>query len=106
MIRKSKATYEQGALRLAEPLPLADGTPVEVTVIASETDRGRLQETDESSWDALTELLAECATDTGIADLASQHDYYLYGIPKTIRDADRTSRNHPENIVHSSPKGL
>jgi predicted DNA-binding antitoxin AbrB/MazE fold protein len=82
MIRKTKAIYEQGALRLAEPLPLADGTPVEVTVIASETDRGRLQETDESSWDALTQLIAECAIDTGIPDFARNHDRYLYGRPR------------------------
>lgn len=31
---------------------------------------------------SLEDLIAECQVDTGIADLASQHDHYLYGKPK------------------------
>ena len=31
---------------------------------------------------SLEELIAECAVDTGISDLAEQHDHYLYGRPK------------------------
>ena len=30
----------------------------------------------------LEALIAECEVDTGISDLASQHDHYLYGKPK------------------------
>lgn len=30
----------------------------------------------------LEDLIAECQMDTGIADLASQHDTYLYGKPR------------------------
>ena len=86
MIRKTKAIYEQGTLRLAEPLPLADGTSVEVTGIATETDRRRVQNMDESSWDALTELIVECAIDTRIPDLARSHDRYLYGRDPWRRD--------------------
>jgi hypothetical protein len=36
----------------------------------SETDEGR------------DVLILECQVDTGIPDLASQHDHYLYGTPK------------------------
>lgn len=32
--------------------------------------------------DPLMKLIAECATDTGIGDLAHEHDHYLYGTPK------------------------
>jgi hypothetical protein len=39
------------------------------------------------SWDTLTQLLAECAIDTGVPDLASQHDHYLYGSSRTLSDA-------------------
>ena len=31
---------------------------------------------------SLEDLIEECAVDTGIEDLASQHDHYLYGKPK------------------------
>jgi hypothetical protein len=37
---------------------------------------------DESAWDALEQLLEVCAVETGITDLAHQHDHYLYGKPK------------------------
>jgi hypothetical protein len=46
------------------------------------------QEIESRSWDALTQLLAECAIDTGISDLAHQHDHYLYGSPKRPTDAE------------------
>ncbi|MCY7344806.1 MAG: hypothetical protein LH614_01190 [Pyrinomonadaceae bacterium] len=31
---------------------------------------------------SLEDLIAECAVDTGIEDLAEQHDHYLYGKPR------------------------
>ena len=31
----------------------------------------------------LEQLIEECQVDTGITDLASQHDHYLYGKPKS-----------------------
>jgi hypothetical protein len=31
---------------------------------------------------SLEDLIADCQVDTGITDLASQHDHYLYGKPK------------------------
>jgi hypothetical protein len=33
-------------------------------------------------WDILTQLVKGCAVETGISDLAHQHDHYLYGKPK------------------------
>jgi len=41
------------------------------------------EETNDQSGDALTQLLRECAIDTGVSDLAHQHDHYLYGLTKT-----------------------
>jgi predicted DNA-binding antitoxin AbrB/MazE fold protein len=79
MTRNLKATYEQGKLRLKEPLPLPDGTQVEITVILREEDNGeRSQGMGDQSWEALNQLLAECALDTGISDFARNHDRYLY----------------------------
>lgn len=37
---------------------------------------------DELDDDPLMKLIAECAMDTGIGDLAHEHDHYLYGTPK------------------------
>ncbi len=31
---------------------------------------------------SLEDLISKCEMDTGISDLASQHDHYLYGTPK------------------------
>ena len=36
----------------------------------------------ETGWEALTALLEKCQMDTGITDLAHQHDHYLHGTPK------------------------
>lgn len=82
MTTNLKAIYENGVLRLQEPLPLPEGAEVEVTVTASEDTGEHLQKTNGQAWDALTQLLAECSIDTGISDLAQQHDHYLYGVPK------------------------
>ena len=91
MTTNLKAVYEQGVLRLNEPLPLPDGAQVSVTVISSEKDNGDgSQGMGAGSWDTLTQLLDECSIDTEVPDLANQHDHYLYGIPKRLTDADST----------------
>ena len=43
-------------------------------------ERGEDAPADE--WDALTRLVESCAIETGITDLAHQHDHYLHGKPK------------------------
>jgi predicted DNA-binding antitoxin AbrB/MazE fold protein len=78
MMTNLKAVYEQGVLRLEEPLPLPDGAQVDVTVISREIKSQRSQGLDEGSWHALIQLLAECAIDTGIPDFARKHDRHLY----------------------------
>lgn len=91
MTTNLKAIYENGILRLKERLSLPDGTEVEVTVTSHEEGNGeQARRMGDRSWDALTQLITECAIDTGIPDLASQHDHYLYGIPKRLNDADST----------------
>lgn len=83
MTTNLKAIYENGVLRLKEALPIPDGAQVDVTVTLEE-DNGITQSPadEDPSWDTLTQLLTECAVDTGIADLSQQHDHYLYGVPK------------------------
>jgi predicted DNA-binding antitoxin AbrB/MazE fold protein len=90
MTTNLKAIYENGVLRLKEPLPLPEGAQVDITVTSQEDNSDRAQGMEDQSWDALTQLLADCAIDTGVTDLAQQHDHYLYGIPKRLTDADST----------------
>lgn len=73
-----EAVYEHGVLRPKEPLALEEGAEVEVIVISRETGAQVASETP----DDLSALLEKCAVDTGIPDLAQQHDHYLYGTPK------------------------
>jgi len=88
MTSNLKAIYEQGVLRLKEPLSLPDGAKVDITVTLREAGAEQSQPMEERSWDALSQLLAECAIDTGIPDLARQHDQYLYSNSKKLRDTD------------------
>jgi hypothetical protein len=39
-------------------------------------------ELEPTDWDSLNQVLEKCKLETGIDDLADQHDYYLYGTPK------------------------
>lgn len=91
MTTNLKAIYEKGVLRLQEPLPIPEGAEVDVSVSLTEPENGEhSQETEAKSWDALAQLLNECAIDTGVSDLAQQHDHYLYGLTKNVTDADST----------------
>lgn len=86
-----KAIYENGVLRLEEPLPLPEGAEVDVSVSLAEIENGQhSQQTDAQGWDALAQLLNECSIDTGVSDLAQQHDHYLYGLTENGSDADNT----------------
>ena len=78
MTKALEAIYEQGVLRLKEPIALEDGAEVEVIVISREAATKEPAEI----LDDISRLVEECALDTGIPDLADQHDHYLYGKPK------------------------
>ena len=88
MTTHHKAIYEKGVLRLQESLPLPEGAEVDVSVTLSEEENGNpTPKLEDQSWDALTRLLNECAIDTGVSDLAQQHDHYLYRFPLATRRA-------------------
>jgi predicted DNA-binding antitoxin AbrB/MazE fold protein len=61
-----KATYENGVLKLKEPLTLTNGTEVEVTLT-----------TPGEQTDPLAGLIGICSS--GRTDGAANHDKYLYG---------------------------
>ncbi len=78
MTKNLKAIYEQGLLRLAEPLPLRDGAQVDVTLTLRGAGGDQTQEMTDHSWHTLTQLLKDCAIDTGIPVFAHHHDRHLY----------------------------
>jgi len=75
-----KGVFEDGAARPSEPVAGRDGQIVVITFL-DEVDEVRVS-SQTAEWGALIELVEECALDTGIPDLAHQHDHYLHGTPK------------------------
>ena len=37
---------------------------------------------DKADWESLMQILADATVDTGLTDLAHEHNHYLYGTPK------------------------
>jgi hypothetical protein len=82
MLVAVKGIFQNGIARPTEPVNGREGQAVIITFLEeSRTDDSSLPMTEED-WDALMKLAEECAIDTGIPDLAHQHDHYLYGTPK------------------------
>ena len=73
----AKARLESEAAKLGQEPADYLQTAVENTFL-SDADAAKI----DAGWDALTALIEECQVDTGITDLAHQHDHYLYGTPK------------------------
>lgn len=71
-----KGRYEDGIVQPLEPVEGHEGQ--QVTILFDKASTTEL----DAGWDALTKLIEECQVDTGIPDLAHQHDHYLYGTPK------------------------
>jgi hypothetical protein len=70
--------FAKSRLRRRDPLPLPDGVEVDVTMTLREAGGKQLPAIDDRSWDVLTQLLTDCAIDTGISDSARRYDRYLY----------------------------
>ena len=76
-----KGTFEDGVARPVEPVEGREGQVVLITFM-EERDTEEVPADEDESWDTFFQLIKECGMDTGIADLADQHDHYLYGKPK------------------------
>jgi predicted DNA-binding antitoxin AbrB/MazE fold protein len=83
------ATYENGVLKPAQPLPLSEHAQVRVTVEpqieAAEPLAEQAPNNEVPLWEqilALTRDLPPEAFEGLPTDGASQHDHYIYGSPK------------------------
>ncbi|HBY97231.1 MAG: hypothetical protein M5U01_17900 [Ardenticatenaceae bacterium] len=76
-----RGTYENGIARPDEPISGRDGQAVIITFL-NEPATEQLPVATDAAWEALKQLIEAHAVETGIPDLAHQHDHYLYGKPK------------------------
>ena len=74
-------TFKNGVVELNESVSWTEGQEVTITVAQNDRPDNAQPMTDED-WDKLDRALEECKMETGITDLAHQHDHYLYGTPK------------------------
>jgi hypothetical protein len=63
------ATFTNGQLQFKEPITLAEGTPVQVTITPVDEE-----------YDPLEAVIG--IGSSGRTDGADQHDHYIYGTPK------------------------
>jgi len=76
-----KGTFQNGVAQPVQPVEGHDGQPVIITFL-DEGTANELSSVEGEGWESLTKLVEDCAVETGISDLAHQHDHYLYGKPK------------------------
>lgn len=74
-----KGKFKNGVAQPSEPIEGHDGQAVIITFLGENSDSLPIED---SEWNALAQLLQDCAVETGIKDLAQEHDHYLYGKPK------------------------
>jgi predicted DNA-binding antitoxin AbrB/MazE fold protein len=76
-----KGVFQNGVVRPVQPVEASEGQSV-IIIFLDEGVTSPWLSVNESDWDAMLQLVEECAVETGITDLAHQHDHYLYNKPK------------------------
>jgi len=79
-----KGRVKDGIVYPAEPVEGYDEEEVLITFLNERVQPLAPENVQETDYDALTKLINDCQVDTGIEDLAHQHDHYLYGTPKRV----------------------
>ena len=72
-----KGRFTDGAAHPEEPVEGRDGQEVIITFL---DDRPVVPRLDKQT--SLSDIVDQWKSDTGIPDLAEQHDHYLHGTPK------------------------
>jgi hypothetical protein len=76
-----KGKFKNGVALPLEPVEdFQEGQSVIITFLDEETKE--VSKAKKNGGKTLEDLIAESEIDTGIEDLAAQHDHYLYGKPK------------------------
>lgn len=80
-----KGIFKDGVVYPNETITYPEFHPVIITFLDVPTDTTNISVSEEkyqAEWDKLLSLVENCQMETGITDLAHQHDHYLYGTPK------------------------
>jgi hypothetical protein len=72
-----QGTVQNGVVVFSNGVQPPEGSPVRVELVQTETSQHKL-----SPQDEILLRMPELAVDTGIPDLATNIDHYLYGHPK------------------------
>lgn len=84
MMQSIKGIFKDGVAHLSEPVSYPEPHPVIITFLdvttSSKTNEQKAK--NKGEWDKLFSAIESCQMETGISDLADQHDYYIYGKPK------------------------
>ena len=75
-----KGIFKNNVALPSEPVGNREGQKVIITFVEEEAPREVPPSAKADDWEALVKLLKANAIDTGIEDLAHQHDHYLYDI--------------------------
>lgn len=76
-----KGIFRNGVAQPLDTVAERDGEPVIITFLGT-AQTATTSASGGDAWNQLSSLIASCAADTGVADLAHQHDHYLHGKPK------------------------
>lgn len=75
-----KGIIKNGLVEPIEPIEGHEGQEVTISFVKEDLESEKIMT--HTDWEQLNQFLDENQIDTGIEDLAHQHDHYLYGTPK------------------------
>jgi hypothetical protein len=73
-----EGTFQNGVVQLNQPAVQRDGQKVLIVFLQEEGESPIA----DSAWGDFAQILEDCQVNTGMRDLAHQHDHYLYGTSK------------------------
>ena len=84
MLLSVKGMFQNGVARPAEFVKGREGQPVVIIFLEEYPVNSATREVrdEDVTWNTLAHLVEDCAVETGVVDLAHQHDHYLYGKAK------------------------
>jgi len=92
-----KGIFKKGAAFPEEKVEGRENQPVIITFLEGK------EINQEDDWDELIKLIEDCVINTGIEDLAHQHNHYLYGTPKKMNEHE--SEIDPIKALRGSTRG-
>ena len=89
MMVSIKGTFQNGVVQPSEPIADREGQTVIITFVEERAEKNAetinpdtSNTAQAASWDRLMQSIERNTMDTGIEDLAHQHDHYLHGKQK------------------------